>query len=254
MCVNLRKVSFFFFTQKQRRNFLFFISPPICCFYFFFSPTFFFFIMKFSILTTALLMAGYASAIPMMTNPTSFSDGSVAPLYAPVETEAVRGSYIVVLKNDLTNEQVQDHAEWISSMSAAQAFNSNDYLDDYEAGINHVYEMPHFKGYSGRFDKKLLDAIRQSEEVAYVEEDSVVYASELQRGAPWGLARISTRNRLSLRNFNKYNYNADAAGDGIKVYVIDTGINVKHVDFEGRAVWGKTIPKNDEDVDGNGHG
>jgi cerevisin len=210
--------------------------------------------MKFSILTSALLMAGYASAIPMMTNPTSFSDGTVAPLYAPIETEAVRGSYIVVLKNDLTNEQVQDHAEWISSMSAAHAFNSNDYLNDYEAGINHVYEMPNFKGYSGRFDKKLLDAIRQSDEVAYVEEDSIVYASELQRGAPWGLARISTRTRLSLRNFNKYSYDADAAGEGVKVYVIDTGINVKHVDFEGRALWGKTIPKNDEDVDGNGHG
>ncbi|KAK4509646.1 uncharacterized protein ATC70_006948 [Mucor velutinosus] len=209
--------------------------------------------MKFSILTAALLMAGYATAVPMI-NPTSFNDGSVAPLYAPVETEAVRGSYIVVLKNDLDAKQIENHAEWISSMSAAHALNNGDYLNEYDHGINHVYEMPNFKGYSGKFDKKLLDAIRQSDEVAYVEEDSVVYASELQRGAPWGLARISTRDRLSLRNFNKYNYDADTAGEGIKVYVIDTGINVKHVDFGGRAVWGKTIPKNDEDVDGNGHG
>lgn len=38
------------------------------------------------------------------------------------------------------------------------------------------------------------------------------------------------------------------------VYVIDTGINVKHIEFEGRASWGKTIPKNDVDEDGNGHG
>ncbi|KAI7904070.1 serine protease [Cokeromyces recurvatus] len=207
--------------------------------------------MKFSILTAALLMAGYATAIPMI-NPTSFSDGTVAPLYAPIETEAVRGSYIVVLKKDLSPEQVENHAEWISSMSAANSFNSGDYLDN--QGINHVYEMPNFKGYSGRFDTKTLEAIRQSDEVAYVEEDSVVYASELQRGAPWGLARISTRDRLSLRNFNKYHYDAKAAGEGIKVYVIDTGINVKHVDFEGRAVWGKTIPLNDADIDGNGHG
>ncbi|KAI8066218.1 serine protease [Gilbertella persicaria] len=207
--------------------------------------------MKFSILTAALLMAGYATAVPMM-SPSSFSDGFVAPLYAPVETEAVRGSYIVVLKNHLSNDQVQSHAEWISSMSAAHAFNSGDYLE--EQGINHVYEMPNFKGYSGRFDKQVLDAIRQSEEVAYVEEDSVVYASELQRGAPWGLSRISRREPTTLRNFSKYNYDAKAAGKDIKVYVIDTGINIKHVDFEGRAIWGKTIPKNDEDIDGNGHG
>lgn len=32
------------------------------------------------------------------------------------------------------------------------------------------------------------------------------------------------------------------------------GINVDHVEFEGRAKWGKTMPKNDEDKDGNGHG
>lgn len=38
------------------------------------------------------------------------------------------------------------------------------------------------------------------------------------------------------------------------MYVIDTGTFVDHVDFEGRAHWGKTIPLNDEDVDGNGHG
>lgn len=38
------------------------------------------------------------------------------------------------------------------------------------------------------------------------------------------------------------------------VYVIDTGTYTDHVDFEGRAHWGKTIPVNDEDADGNGHG
>ena len=36
--------------------------------------------------------------------------------------------------------------------------------------------------------------------------------------------------------------------------MIDTGTNTKHVDFEGRAHWGKTIPAGDEDEDGNGHG
>jgi cerevisin len=38
------------------------------------------------------------------------------------------------------------------------------------------------------------------------------------------------------------------------VYVIDTGINIKHEEFQGRASWGKTMPLNDEDEDGNGHG
>lgn len=74
-----------------------------------------------------------------------------------------------------------------------------------------------------------------------------------EKNAPWGLARISHRDSLTFGNFNKYLY-ASEGGEGVDAYTIDTGINVDHVDFEGRATWGKTIPTNDEDLDGNGHG
>lgn len=75
----------------------------------------------------------------------------------------------------------------------------------------------------------------------------------IEKNAPWGLARISHRDSLSFSTFNKYLYTADA-GEGVDVYVIDTGTNIDHVDFEGRASWGKTIPQGDADEDGNGHG
>lgn len=39
-----------------------------------------------------------------------------------------------------------------------------------------------------------------------------------------------------------------------EAYVIDTGVNIHHEEFEGRAVWGATIPVGDPDEDGNGHG
>jgi cerevisin len=77
--------------------------------------------------------------------------------------------------------------------------------------------------------------------------------SEREFGAPWGLARISHREGLTFSTYNKYLYTANA-GEGVDVYVIDTGTNTEHVDFEGRARWGKTIPTGDEDADGNGHG
>lgn len=75
----------------------------------------------------------------------------------------------------------------------------------------------------------------------------------VEKNAPWGLARISHRDSLSFGNFNKYLYAADA-GEGVDVYVIDTGTYIDHVDFEGRAHWGQTIPAGDADEDGNGHG
>ena len=93
-------------------------------------------------------------------------------------------------------------------------------------------------------------------QVAYVEHDAEVHTleePELERNAPWGLARISHRKSLSFGTFNKYLY-TEEGGEGVDVYVIDTGTNIKHVDFEGRASWGKTMPKNDVDEDGNGHG
>jgi len=76
---------------------------------------------------------------------------------------------------------------------------------------------------------------------------------DVEKSAPWGLARISHRDALSFATFNKYLYAAEG-GEGVDAYVIDTGTNVEHVDFEGRAKWGKTIPAGDADVDGNGHG
>jgi cerevisin len=76
---------------------------------------------------------------------------------------------------------------------------------------------------------------------------------EVEKNAPWGLARISHRDSLSFGTFNKYLY-AEEGGEGVDAYVIDTGTNVDHVDFEDRANWGKTIPQNDADEDGNGHG
>jgi len=93
-------------------------------------------------------------------------------------------------------------------------------------------------------------------QVDFVERDSEVHTMEdpeIERNAPWGLARISHRDSLSFGTFNKYLYAANG-GEGVDVYVIDTGTNIDHVDFEGRASWGKTIPIGDEDVDGNGHG
>ena len=75
----------------------------------------------------------------------------------------------------------------------------------------------------------------------------------MENSAPWGLARISHREALGFGTFNKYIHQA-SGGQGVDVYVIDTGTNYEHVDFEGRASWGKTIPRGDVDEDGNGHG
>lgn len=73
-----------------------------------------------------------------------------------------------------------------------------------------------------------------------------------QTDAPWGLSRL-THEKQTAPFPHDYQYPA-SAGQGVDVYVIDTGINIDHEEFEGRAKWGKTIPLFDLDIDGNGHG
>ncbi|CAG8634436.1 1957_t:CDS:2 [Ambispora leptoticha] len=66
----------------------------------------------------------------------------------------------------------------------------------------------------------------------------------------WGLDRIDQR---SLPLSKTYDFDQNA-GEGVDVYVIDTGININHVDFEGRASWGLTAVPNTTDNDLLGHG
>ncbi|ORE21432.1 serine protease 1 [Rhizopus microsporus] len=209
--------------------------------------------MKSFVIAGALLIASVANAKPFYYEE---QDSNVmAPLYVPPETEVVHDSYIVVLKNNLNDQRVEEHAQWISTLVQEKTSSFNDWLYPHTQshGIRHVYDTPHLKGYAGRFDESILNAIRQSDDVEFVEKDSMVYANELQRNAPWGLARVSHVDPLNFKNFEQYEYDPNG-GEGVKVYVIDTGVNVNHVDFEGRASWGHTVPSGDIDEDGNGHG
>lgn len=76
----------------------------------------------------------------------------------------------------------------------------------------------------------------------------------MEKNAPWGISRISQRKTLKINNFNKYYYDETTAGEGVKIYVLDTGINIEHVDFEGRAIWGKNFVSNEPEDDLHGHG
>lgn len=55
---------------------------------------------------------------------------------------------------------------------------------------------------------------------------------------------------------DKFKYSYDATGEGTVAYVLDSGINREHVDFEGRAIRGPKIVANqtvsDEDISGHG--
>ncbi|KAG8738119.1 serine protease [Ceratobasidium sp. 414] len=164
----------------------------------------------------------------------------------------IPNQYIVVLKPEATAEDVHAHTMLVQQFHEAAPLTNS-------SGLIHVYDTV-LKGYAGRFSDRTLDMIRALPEVEYVERDQVVHAIaepvsawDTQKDAPWGLARISHPSKLSFATLTKYIHDPKG-GEGVDVYVIDTGINTAHTAFEGRAHWGVTTIPDDVDEDGNGHG
>jgi len=122
--------------------------------------------------------------------------------------------------------------------------------------ITYQYTYEHsVKGFAATLTKAQLTSVRNHPRVKYVEQDQVVHlakeeACHTQNGADWGLARIAKR-ELDLDDI----FHTDSRlGAGVNAYIIDTGINQAHVDFEGRAVFGFNAVGSWPTVDDNGHG
>jgi cerevisin len=216
--------------------------------------------MRFTLLS--LVTAVSVSASPVF----SSGSGDIAPLVQSENGKHIDNAYIVKFKDHVKSRDAAAHHSWVMELHESTESRKLELrkrsqfpmLDGAFRGLKHTYNIAgSFLGYSGHFDDAVIDQLRRHPDIEYIERDQEVHTTkddvETEKNAPWGLARISHRDSLSFGTFNKYLYSADG-GEGVDVYVIDTGTNIEHVDFEGRAKWGKTIPSGDADEDGNGHG
>jgi len=127
------------------------------------------------------------------------------------------------------------------------------HMSDNNDEIKHIYSVGNFNGFSAKLSTKALDFIQNSEIVKVIEQDSMVFAygsCEIQNNAVWGLDRISE----TVINLDGIYHYEEAAGNGVDVYIIDTGILTTHVDFENRAIWGANFMDDGKNTDCNGHG
>ncbi|KFA62440.1 hypothetical protein S40285_06096 [Stachybotrys chlorohalonatus IBT 40285] len=156
---------------------------------------------------------------------------STAPLLRPRGADIVEGKYIVRMKAD--------------SVSASAAVDSA--VASIAADADYTYSTT-FTGFAASLTEEEVSALREDPSVDYIEHDAVVTIAATQENAPWGLARISS----ASPGGTTYTYD-DSAGAGTCAYVVDTGIEVDHPEFGGRAVWGANFADG-SDVDGQGHG
>lgn len=146
-----------------------------------------------------------------------------APVFA-VNGNGIRDEYIVVLKEDA---------------AAAQPGRARG--RDPDAVAQSVGALPRFvyrsvlNGFAVRLNANQLERLRQHPDVAYIEQDQETFTDATQvmdkYGDPWGLDRID---QAVLPLSKTYSFVQSAAN--VYAYIIDTGIDVKHPEFQSRAV------------------
>ncbi|KAI7945714.1 hypothetical protein MJO29_012102 [Puccinia striiformis f. sp. tritici] len=193
-------------------------------------------------------------------------------------------SYIVLL-----NDQVIV-LDFVSALQKSWKSGSGSSLS--ENRIGYVYKEMGFNGFSAQLDDQAFKSLSRSAGVQEIIPDSLVSVNPIdevlsdalstaglgvepahnatvheqgipdhysQKGtAPWGLQRLDQRQKITIRGANSGAVNYDyyysqPAGEGVIVYILDTGARETHNDFGGRVEMAAQFGGYDMD-DGNGHG
>ena len=117
------------------------------------------------------------------------------------------------------------------------------------ARATHRYDRV-LNGFSARLTSAQLSTLRSDSRVKSITVDHVMTVDATQTDPPWGLDRLNQRSRTLD---GRYTYLA--SGAGVTVFEIDTGIQLTHDEFGGRAVSGYDFVDRDSvATDCNGHG
>ncbi|XP_065888962.1 uncharacterized protein [Dysidea avara] len=173
----------------------------------------------------------------------------LAPLLSGDKPEIIPDEYIVVFHpiELASSDQVATHMDMVTKLMSTE--NTSRVVDTYNIGNR-------FRGYHGMMSAKILESVRSQSEVKYVEHNRAVHLAQTDceaQSSPenWGLARTAQRERPELGV--DYSYDPEVLGESVNAYIIDTGIEVDHPEFSGRAEWGADFIDG-SNQDGNGHG
>ena len=168
-----------------------------------------------------------------MSTPAAAAEGDILRADQP---DSVPGAYLVMF-ND---------ASVSSSQTAAKA---NELARRFAGRITYTYTA--LNGFAVNLSEAQAKKLAADPAVKYVEQDRKVRASDTQTNPTWGLDRID---QPSLPLSSSYTY-PTSAGQGVNVYVVDTGILTTHSQFGGRAKHAYDAIDGDTNAtDCNGHG
>ncbi|PPR08198.1 hypothetical protein CVT24_001411 [Panaeolus cyanescens] len=140
-------------------------------------------------------------------------------------------------------------------------------LDELRSLKLEVKEMGIINGFGGSFHESTLQSFQYHAAVLAIHEECTLTAASVamhtltQPHTTWALARLSANSYpiglASPYPQAKLSFTYPSGGSCATIYIVDSGINIHHVDFQGRAEWGATFGKFSDDVrfiDEIGHG
>lgn len=115
-----------------------------------------------------------------------------------------------------------------------------------------IREFPRIRGVAAKIPKSSIQALRRNPSIEFLELDRLVYA--LGETLPWGVERVNATAVWDTDEDLEVDPGA-VAGSGIKIAVVDTGIDYTHPDLADRYGGGYDFVNDDQDpMDGHGHG
>lgn len=161
----------------------------------------------------------------------------------------IPGKYIITLHEDNLNYRKTNNYELAQAGMRKVAEDLTAKYGISPMQVDKVYGSL-LTGFSASLSPAQVAALRNDPSVQHIEEDGIAYAfaDTTQVSATWGLDRIDQAN-LPLSTTYTYGQN----GQGVKVFILDTGILYGHTEFEGRAQQGYSGYA-DNGSDKQGHG
>jgi subtilisin len=152
----------------------------------------------------------------------------------------VLSSLFVVMGNGIAAKPIVQPGEKASVIIGFKEKPESDLILRYEGDIKCTYTF--IPAISANLSREAIEAIVKDERIAYIEPDYEVHV--LEETLPWGVDRIDAE---KVHPYNK--------GRGVKVAIIDTGIDYTHPDIDGNYKGGYDFVNNDDDpMDDHGHG
>lgn len=157
--------------------------------------------------------------------------GFAAFVSVPAQAQPISNQYIVVLETPQLGSAQSRLGVGELVQSLLTQVGGGQVLAEYRHAL---------LGFTARMTPVQAAALARLPLVKLVEQDQIVTATATQTGATWGLDRIDQHN-LPLSNTYIY---PDQSGQGVNVYIVDTGLNATHQDFAGRVGTGRNFAPN----------